>query len=741
MTLKRVLKYFNTAVAALLVVLAALLYWFAWRPLPQTSGRLRAPVSQRATVDRDARGVSHISAASLEDALFVQGFVTAQDRLWQMDSLRRWAAGRLSEVAGVQALEEDRRNRALRLERLAEDHSQRLPPQERVAFAAYARGVNFFLETHSGRLPLEFTIMAYEPRPWRIVDSILVGLQMFNTLTMTWRQELKKDNLRAAGEPEKVNFLFPVRAGWEPLPGSNAWVMAGSRTATGRPILAGDPHLAYSIPGIWYLTHLKAPEIDVAGATIPGLPGVIVGHNQSIAWGVTNLAYDVEDLYVERLDPRSGKYLFRGQLEQARLERDAIPIKGRRPVEFAQWVTRHGPVITGEGNRFLALRWVAAEPSAFQWPFLAINRARNWEGFTAALADYPGPGQNFVYAGVDGNIGYQAAGKFPIRKAYDGDVPVDGASGDFEWEGFIPFEQLPRAYNPPSGLIVTANQNPFPDNYPFRVSGMFDPPYRAQQIQARLAARTGWRAEEMPAVQKDVYSAFALLLARELVAACERRKATNPELHDAIAILRAWNGQMEADSPAAFIVTLGFQHLRKSVAERAAPRKAVLYDYLMAPVALEKLLRERPAGWFADWDRLLVEVLADALEEGRRMQGRDVRKWQYGRYHKLLVPHPVGHHLPLVSKYFDLGPVPLGGSATTVKKAETIMGYLIGPSLRMAMDVGDWDRSVISLVAGQSGHVLSRHYKDQWEAYLAGRAFAWPYRRIETTATLVLEPR
>jgi penicillin amidase len=245
----------------------------------------------------------------------------------------------------------------------------------------------------------------------------------------------------------------------------------------------------------------------------------------------------------------------------------------------------------------------------------------------------------------------------------------------------------------------------------------------------------------MPAVQKDVYSAFALLLARELVAACERRKATNPELHDAIAILRAWNGQMEADSPAAFIVTLGFQHLRKSVAERAAPRKAVLYDYLMAPVALEKLLRERPAGWFADWDRLLVEVLADALEEGRRMQGRDVRKWQYGRYHKLLVPHPVGHHLPLVSKYFDLGPVPLGGSATTVKKAETIMGYLIGPSMRMAMDVGDWDRSVISLVAGQSGHVLSRHYKDQWEAYLAGRAFAWPYRRIETTATLVLEPR
>lgn len=741
LTLQKILRYFNIAAGALLVVAAALVYWYAWRPLPQTTGRLRAPISQRATVDRDALGVPHISAASLEDALFIQGFVTAQDRMWQLDSLRRWAAGRLSEVAGEQALEEDRRNRALRLERLAEEHSQRLSASDRTAFAAYARGVNFYLETHSGRLPLEFTIMGYEPRPWRLADSILVGLQMFNTLTMSWRQELKKDTLRAAGDREKVNFLFPVRAGSEPLPGSNAWVMAGSRTAAGRPILAGDPHLAYSIPGIWYLTHLKAPDLDVAGAAIPGLPGVIIGHNQRIAWGMTNLAYDVQDLYIERLDPRTGRYLFRGQLEQARLERDAIPVSGRRPVEFAQWVTRHGPVVTQDGNRFLALRWVAAEAGAFQWPFLDLNRARNWAEFTAALARYPGPGQNFVFADLDGNIGYQAAGRFPIRKGYDGDVPVDGASGDFEWEGFIPFEQLPRAFNPPSGLIVTANQNPFPDNYPYRLSGMFNPPYRAQQIQALLNARRGWRAAEMPALQKDVYSAFAHFLARDLAAACDRRKVTNPDLADALALLRAWNGQMEADSAAAFLVILCFQHLRKHLAERAAPGKAASYDYLMAPVALEKLLRERPAAWFPDWDRLLVEVLADALGEGRRMQGRDVRKWRYGRYHKLLVPHPVGHHLPLVSKYFDLGPVPLGGSATTIKKAETIMGHLIGPSLRMAMDVGGWDQSVVSLVAGQSGHVLSRHYKDHWEAYLSGRAFPWPYHRVKPTATLLLEPQ
>jgi penicillin amidase len=273
------------------------------------------------------------------------------------------------------------------------------------------------------------------------------------------------------------------------------------------------------------------------------------------------------------------------------------------------------------------------------------------------------------------------------------------------------------------------------------VSGRFDPPYRAHQVEALLKARRDWRAEDMLAVQKDVYSGFAHLLARQFVAACQRRKVTNPALTGVVGLLREWNGQMEPDSAAAFIVTLGFQHLRKQVAERAAPGKAALYDHLMAPAALEKLLRERPAGWFADWDRLLVEVLADAVEEGRRMQGREPRKWRYGRYHKLTVSHPVGHHLPLVSRYFDLGPEPLGGSATTVKKAETVMGYLLGPSMRMAMEVGDWDRSVAGLVAGQSGHVLSRHYKDQWAAYRAGRAFPFRYRQVEAAATLLLEPQ
>ncbi len=259
-------------------------------------------------------------------------------------------------------------------------------------------------------------------------------------------------------------------------------MIAGKLTASGKPILANDPHLDWSLPAAWYQVHLKAPGLNVAGVSLPGLPAVIIGHNARIAWGVTNLGFDVQDLYGEKIDPQTGRYIFRGQVEQAHSESEWILVKNARPVEFRQWVTRHGPVAVSENGRYFALRWAAAESDGFAFPFLDLNRANNWTEFTAVLARYPGPGQNFVYADVDGNIGYQAAGQLPIRKNYNGDLPVDGSSGDFEWEGFIPFDQLPVFYNPPRGWIVTANQNPFPENYPYRVNGEFGPPYRSMEI-------------------------------------------------------------------------------------------------------------------------------------------------------------------------------------------------------------------------------------------------------------------
>ena len=543
----RSVRYANYAIALLLAGSLALVSWFAWRPLPKRSGSLQAAVSKPVSVSFDTLGVPHIRAATLEDALFVQGYVTAQDRLFQMDLLRRFTAGELAEVFGPAALEADRESRRLRLRRIAEDAYTRLPPADRAAFAAYTRGVNAFIASDLDKLPLEFTLAGYQPRPWSVVDSLLVCLSMFRDLTTTWKDEVVKRSMLAAGNPAKVNYLFPVRSGAEPQPGSNAWAIAGSRTASGKPLLSNDMHLAMSIPGIWYMTHLQAPGLDVAGVALPGAPGIIVGHNQRIAWGITNLGFDVQDLYLEKFDDRTGRYLFRGQVEQAHTEREIIRVKGQQPTEVTTWITRHGPIFYSEGADRMALRWMVAEPGMIQYPVLDIDRAQNWQQFTAALERFPGPGSNFVYADVDGNIGYHAAGKLPIRHGYAGDVPVDGSSGDFEWDGVIPFDQLPSAFNPPSGLIATANQNPFPADYPYPVNGNFAAPYRVRQIRNRISARKGWHAQDLLAVQKDVYDGFREFLARQLVAAYEKRHAHNPGLDPAVAMLKQWNGQMDQD--------------------------------------------------------------------------------------------------------------------------------------------------------------------------------------------------
>lgn len=721
----------------MLVAGLAAIYWFAYRPLPKTSGNITAPISAPATIQRDALGVPHIHAAKLEDAIFLQGFVTAQDRLWQMDALRRLAAGDLSEVLGPSTLELDREARRLRLRHIAEEDYRTMPDADRAVVRAYARGVNYFIETHRGQLPLEFTLLRYDPHPWSGVDTLLCGLEMYRDLTTTWRQELQKVTMLASGDPAKVNFLFSSRVGTEFQPGSNAWVLSGKYTASGKPILANDPHLRFSIPSVWYQVHLQAPGLDVIGGSLPGVPCVIIGHNERTAWGVTNLGFDVQDLYLERMDPQNGRYLYRGQLEQARLETEWIPVKGARPVEFRQWVTRHGPIAVVDNNRPFALRWTAADSGIFQFPFLDINRARNWQEFTAALARYPGPGQNFVYADVDGNIGYQVAGRLPIRTTDDGDVPVDGSSGDYEWQGFIPFEQLPAAYNPPQGWIVTANQNPFPSNYPYRVHGDFAAPYRSLEARNLLTGRRGWKPEDLLKVQKDVYSSLSAFLAKRILAAYDRSQDSSPDLKAAIALLRSWNGQMEKQTPAPLLITLVYQELRRQVADRAWSGDQDIYEAFMAPAVVAEIIKSNPQNWFSDENAALLGALKAALEEGRRMQGSNLNRWDYGKYNELTLKHPVGNELPLVSGYFNIGPVEMSGSSTTIKQTTE----RLGPSMRFVADLSDWDHSLNNITTGESGQILSRHYKDQWDAYYAARSFPMQFGKVEAKDTLVVEAK
>lgn len=721
------------SIAVLWIALAGAGYWYAWRPLPQTSGELQAPVSAPATITRDSIGVPHITAGSWQDALFLQGFVTAQDRMWQMDAMRRLAAGELAEVVGAAAVDSDRDSRLMMLPRIAEAQYRLASPDAKGIYAAYARGVNYYISKNRARLPLEFSLLRYEPRPWRIEDSILVGLHMYRTLTPAWREEIEKFRAMAKGDAKKVEFLFAA-GGAGLSPGSNAWAVSGRHTASGKPILANDPHLEYNFPSPWYLVHLKAPDLDVTGATLPGLPAVIIGHNRRIAWGVTNLQFDAQDLYREQLDKTTGRYLFKGEMLQARPERELIQVNGEKPVDGIVWVTRHGPIYLPEPNQDYALRWVAAELPGHEYSFLALNRAGTWEQFKDALRTYFGPSQNFVYADVDGNIGYHAAGALPLRESCVGDLPADGSQDSCEWKGLVPFDEMPESYNPDSGMIVSANQNPFTKKTRYIAHGFYAAPYRAKQIRALLESRGKWSAPEMLDVQKDVYSSFAHFLAQETADAWEKKPSAG--LREAALVLKQWNGQMEKGAAAPAIVALMVPHLQRMIAKNASPELGDANMGIASFPAIEQLFRERPSGWFANYDEILLAALKSAVEEGQKLQGSNVERWDYGQAMTLNLNSPVAGKLPLIGKYFNIGPVPMSGSSTSIKQTTR----RLGPSMRMVVDFANLDASLANITIGQSGHRLSSHYKDQWDAYYAGHSFPMQFEKVDAKETLSVRP-
>jgi penicillin G amidase len=759
----RVVRIINLAIAVLVLLIAAAIYWFAVRPLPKISGEIAAPITAPAIVKRDARGVPHIEAGSWQDAIFLQGYVTAQDRLWQMDSLRRFGGGTLAEAIGPAVLRLDQLSRSMRMRVTAERSVAALPTADRAVLDAYARGVNFFIDTHRGNYSLEFSLPghAYEPTPWAAADSILIGLVMFRDLTNSLDFEFGKGTLLALhADPTKLRVLFPPSQGQYLNPGSNAWAVSGAHTFDGRPMLANDPHLAYGIPGTWHLVHLKAPGLDVSGVALPGIPCVISGHNAQIAFGVTNLQADVLDIYAERLNDKTGQYLYQGKTEQAHLDRQTIKVRNSKPVQQNIWVTRHGPIVLSQNGGNFSMRWAAAE--GFGFPFLEIDRAQTWTEFRAALASFWGPAQNFVYADRAGNIGYQAAGRVPIRRGFDGDVPLDGSSGEFEWDGYIPFEQMPSIYNPPSGVIATANQNPFPPGFAYRTSGSFADKYRIQQIRALLDAKPKLTIADMLAIQKDVYSAYDKFLAQQVIRASETHPTQDEALRAAVGVLRAWNGQMEKDQAAPLMTELLNNEVGRALAlallsggtklPSAAPQKPTVSPKgtpktrlvalpptpLPRPQVIETFLRERPRGWAPkdDWDALVLDAFRSALQVARILQGSPASKWRWGRALRWKLEHPIGKQIPLANYFFDIGPVEMSGAGTAVKQTTT----QLGPSERMVVDLGDLDRSVQNLIVGESGFVASGHYKDQWPAYYAGTSFPMEFEHVDAKDVLRVKP-
>ncbi len=803
----RGLRWILVVFVLLVLAVAAGLYLVARSALPQLDGSLAVRgLSAPVTVVRDGQGVPTIEAGSYADLYFAQGYVTAQDRLWQMDVMRRAAAGELSEIIGEDTLKMDREQRILGLRAAAGKSLAMASPRDVDQLNAYARGVNAFMESHQNSLPIEFRIMGYKPKPWLPEDSICIANQMVEYLNHGYfATALAKEKILAKLGPELTAELFVNRswhdrpptvmredlaqpdhgqnsdsddeednldgdpdnsvtrgadrsaAGWarrvpEMVLGSNDWVVSGDHTVTGKPLLSNDMHLGHQMPNLWYEAHLKSGEVDVVGVTLPGMPHVVVGHNQRVAWGFTNVGPAVEDVYIENFDA-SGKYQTPEGWKEPEHRVEVIHVKGKPDVTVDVKITRHGPVISelvpGE-KRELALRWTIYD--GLRLPFFDVDRARNWEQFTQAFSQLDAPGQNVVFADVDGNIGYHATGKIPIRAAGDGSLPVSGADNAHEWTGFVPFDKLPNIYNPPSGIIATANARITPDKYPYSLGFEWEAPWRTERIYHVLEAGRKMSAADMLALQTDIHSENDLFVAERLVYAVDHAQKPSARARQAADLMRGWDGRMLKESAAPTLARKANTELPRLLLE---PKLGVAgeedkngelnwktYSTYMRSVWLEGVITHKPARWlpssYANYDELLaaaVEAVVNAKDAPK-----DLASWRWGGVNPAEIEHPILSKIPGLRRWSGPGVQEQSGSGYTVKAVTKHEG----PSERFTANMADLDASTLNTVTGQGGNFLSPHYMDQWKAWYEGTTFplAFSPKAVEAAAahSLVLEP-
>jgi len=765
------------AAVALAAVLAssgtAGIYWrWSRAALPKLDGHARLPgLAAPAVVRRDGLGVPHIQAGSTLDAVRAQGYATAQDRLWQMDLLRRRAQGELAEAFGEGALRADREARTLGLAHVARRALDALDAGSRALLEAYAAGVTAYIASHRGELPLEFRLLRYEPRPWQAADTIAVGKLLALDLAQGWESEAFRATVGDALPPDVQDLLFPSafpddrilfgddhRKGPQATDapdharGSNNWVVSGAHTATGRPLLANDPHLGLGVPSIWTAVHLTAPDLDVAGVTLPGAPGVILGRNRRVAWGCTNVHDDSADLYVEEFDGYD-RYKVPGGWETVTIRDEPIRVRDgalsatSHTVTHRVRATRHGPLVEIRG-RLYALRWTSLDETPELTAFLLMDRASNWEEFQEALRRFPGPSQNFVYADVDGRIAWYSAGRLPIRRSGDGSRPYPGATGDGDWVGFVPFESLPHLVDPPSGRIVTANNRLVGADYPYVVGRGGIGPWRAAALFRALESREGWTADDMVKLQGERLSLPHLDLARALVDAAGRHRgdAVWDEVGREMA---GWDGRMQPDSRAAALAMATFRSLGDRVIGPRVEKLAAAQSLRRRTVAVHRLVRDRPPAWIpagdAGWDTALRGAWEAAVADLTRSLGPDRGRWRWGAMNRMAVHHPLSRVVPRLALLLDPPVTEMGGSSTTPNVLHiSPAGSIEGPSMRFVADLADPDGIRLVNFMGQSGHPASPHYGDQFQAWVDVEtprlAFTPAAVARETRHTLTLVP-
>jgi penicillin amidase len=767
---------------------------------------LRQPV----TVRRDERGIPHIEAANDDDLYFAQGYITASDRLFEMDLLRRNVRGELAEIFGSAALPQDKLHRTFGFARVVDETATHLPPNLNTALTAYANGVNAFIDSLTDQTkPPEMRLLQYKPRHWTPADSLCVGKLLAEYLSDSWRLDVMRGAMmslppekgaallpetspldvlvvgsdRAGTQASGLSFLGTQASGLPLSPDlvdalalslksesaafaqlgpdtfqvSNNWVVSGKHTASGKPLLANDPHIPATAPGIWYQTELLAPGLHVAGVTFPGAAGIVLGHNDFIAWGATNLGPDVQDVYIEKFDKDNpNRYLTPGGWRDAEVRHEQINVR-KNPIDpksveaqnFDVTLTRHGPIVLEKDGVRYALQWPALDPANLEsLAFFDANRARNWKEFTAALSHYNGPTQNFVYADVEGHIGYYGAGKIPIRKSGDGSVPYDGSTDAGEWTSYIPFDKLPHIFDPPSGIIVTANQRVVGRDYPYFLSHNWAPPYRARRINDLLTAKPKLTIDDLRKIQGDTYSIAGVTFAR--AAAKSLKSAPAPaavaagsnDLSKLISDLESWDGMMNADSRPAAIASQMRGAFRTRILNAAlGPDLAKNYTWSMAEILIDAIATDQPREWLPKEFPSYADLFRACYEEARqnltKSIGADESQWTWGKLAVARFPHPLAG-VPLIGAQFAIPPFPQNGSGGSINVGTSV-------SMRLIADPGNWDQTQNGIPLGESGIPNNPHWKDQLDDWRNVTPRALPFSKAAvasaTKETVVLAPK
>ena len=794
--MKKWILIIGIIVVGLIVVVAGVGYlWFQHtlkKSVPQTSGEvILEGLKEEVEIIRDTYGVPHIYAKNEPDLFFALGYAMAQDRFWQMEFLRRLGHGRLSEVFGKDFVGADRYFRML----AAAGVNKSIPGDLAFTFKSFAAGVNAYLETHRDRLPFEFKLLGYNPGLWAVDDYLAVLKVMNWNLSIGWGADLTAARMLDKVGEERLREAFPVWPDDAPLiipkeskdlslstnptleamrlverlttlssaAASNNWVVSGKKSVTGRPILANDTHLGLTNPSVWWEVHMVCPTINVSGFALPGVPGIAIGHNRHVAWGITNVMVDDVDFYIERINPDNPRqYWYKGQWEDMRVIEETIRVKGQDPVKTEILLTRHGPIVNevkeGSKERPLSARWAFTECLQPAQAAYLLAKARDIGEVKEALRYWELPGQNFVFADTRGNIGYWCCASVPIRSKGDGILPVPGWNGEYEWRGYVPFDERPHLINPEEGFIATANNRVVGEDYPWVIGNYWEPVDRITRIRELLTAKEKLSVEDFKRMHQDVYCMLASELTPKMIQVLEGR-FSDKKARDAKEILSRWDLMMGKDSVGACLFEVAYRKLMGNIF-RDELGEELFQEYIKIPPfpprAIRMMIRKGSSPWFDDvntaqketMEDVIARSLSQTLSELREVLGTDMDKWRWGKIHTLTFEHVLGKKKPL-DWILNLGPFPVGGSHLTINMRQYAYDKPYqtnhGVSQRMIVDLSNVDASLHVLPTGESGHLKSPHHKDQIELYLGGTYRpAWTERgevESHSEATLILRPK